>query len=48
MKDLDIIIQIEKELNVELRRFKETPHYRNGYTLNKKSQIIGLSLIDVI
>jgi internalin A len=42
MKDLDIIKQIEKELNVEL---KESDH-KKGYTLNQNGQVTGLCLKD--
>lgn len=46
MKDLDIIKQIEKELNVKLEKLKNIGVFGYGYTLSQKGQVTGLSLYE--
>ncbi len=46
MKDLDIIKQIEKELNVKLKKLVKTQSISNCYTLNQDRQVTGISLYD--
>jgi internalin A len=46
MTDLDIIKQIEKELNVELKKLNKIVANSIGYTLNQNGQVTGLGLYE--
>jgi len=44
MTDLEIIRQIEKELNVKLKKLDKIEWRSKGYTLNQEGQVIGIEL----
>ena len=44
MKDIVIIKQIKKELNIELKQLEKIEGSSNGYTLNQKDHVTGLNL----
>ena len=46
MTDLDIIKQIEKELNVKLKKLDEIEWDSKGYTLNQNGQVTNLGLYE--
>ena len=44
MNDLDIIKQIEKELDIELKQLDTIAWNSKGYTVNESEQVTGLGL----
>lgn len=44
MTDLDIIKQIEKELNIKLKKLDKIKWHKKSYSINQNGQVTGLSL----